>query len=61
MLVVQNGVQRICSDARGCNRARFEGNNDRERLLFLVASVTHIIAYIAYLKWVCKPLLYGES
>lgn len=41
VLVVQNGMQRVCSDARRCDRTRFEGDNDRERLLFLVVSVTH--------------------
>lgn len=49
MLVVQNGMQCVCADARRCDRAGFERNNDREGLLFLVVSATHTIAYDAYL------------
>ena len=61
MLVVQNGMQCVCADARRCDRAGFERNNDREGLLFLVVSTTRTIAYDAYLKRVCKPLLDGKG
>lgn len=61
VLVVQNGMQCVCADARRCDRAGFERNNDREGLLFLVVSATRTIAYDAYLKRVCKPLLDGKG
>ena len=62
MLIVQDGVQRACSDACCRDRARFKRNDDWEGLSFFMASTTQMtIAYIAYLKRVCKPLLDGEG